>query len=359
MFHYFTLVYFTMTILLNMRKKISFFESDGKIYNPDSCSPLADAWRKNEVELHTLARGTYPGYPLENDELSGIKCIGYWNAKKMQDWGLNWHMNEGIEICFLESGELDFDLNDRSYQLVPNTLTITRPWIPHKLGNPMITLSKLHWFILDVNVRQPHQEWQWPDWIILKKDDLNRLTDILRRNEQPVWTVGQEIKDCIVQIGRLIKKHDPDFLESKIKILINELLIELLEILTREKPELNNSLIMSKRSVDIFLKNLDGMLSEPWSLQGMADYCSLGTTQFSKYCAELTNTTPLNYLTQLRIRHAHHLIITEPCKTITEIAYECGFSSNQYFTQVFKKYYKSSPQEYRYSNLPEKALTIL
>ena len=332
-----------------MSKKIHYIEHNGIIHNPDSCEPLELAWRNNDIELQALKRGTYAGYPIKDSDLSSIKNIGYWNAKKQQNWGLEWHRNEGVEICFLETGNLDFELNNNIHNLCPNTLTITRPWIPHRLGSPNISMSKLHWFIIDVNVRQPHQEWVWPDWIILKKENLIELTDILRRNEQPVWKVGSEIKNGFIQIGKLIKQNDTFFLDSKIKILINELLIHLLEIFTQQKPILNDSLIKSQRSVEMFLDNLKTMLAEPWSLKQMSEYCSLGSTQFSKYCYEITNTTPMNYLTQLRIEKAQQLITKMPDKSITEIAFDCGFSSNQYFTQVFKKYYKLAPQEYRLS----------
>ncbi len=334
-----------------MRNNITYTSIDGEIYNADSCTPLEAAWKRNELEMQTLARGSYPGTRLNDGELGNIKSIGYWNAKSAQTWGLDYHRNEGIEICLLESGNLDFDLNSKSFQLTPNTLTITRPWIPHKLGNPTISPSKLHWFILDVNVRQPHQEWQWPEWIILKKEDLAELTDILRRNEQPVWKVGSSIKDCFVQIGKLIKYNEGKFLDSKIKILINEIFIQLLELFTWEKPVLCDSLIQSKRSVEIFLNNLNEMLSEDWTLGDMANYCGLGTTQFSKYCQEITNTTPANYLTRLRIKKAYELLLRYPSQNVTEIAYECGFSSNQYFTQVFKKYHKVSPQKFRESEI--------
>jgi len=334
-----------------MNDNTLYTSNDGIIHNPDSCEPLEQAWLNNEIELQALKRGTYAGYPLNDNDLTSIKNIGYWNASKKQIWGLDWHRNEGIEICFLETGSLEFELNQHIHHLSPNTLTITRPWIPHRLGNPNIDSSKLHWFIIDVEVRQPHQEWIWPDWIILNKENLNTLTNILRRNEQPVWKVGPEIKKCFVQIGHHIKENKKAFLDSKIKILINEILILLLELFTQEKPLLNDSLIKSQRSVAIFLKDLDSMLTEHWSLKKMAEYCGLGSTQFSKYCHEITNSTPMNYLTQLRIKKARDLIIQHTNKSITEIAFDCGFSSNQYFTQVFKKHYKIAPMEYRISKL--------
>ncbi len=330
-----------------MRNKIAYIETNGRIHNPDSCDSLETAWRNNKIELQTLARGTYPGKKLRDDELPGIKSIGFWDARTTQNWGLDWHRNEGIEICFLESGTLDFYLNNQSHALIPNMLTITRPWMPHKLGNPIIGLSKLHWFILDLNVRQPHQEWRWPDWIILRNEDLHELTDILRRNEKPVWAVGKDVKDSFIEIGKLITSNQKKFTESKIKIRINEIFIQLLEVFTFEKPVLNDSLIQSKRSVEMFLDSLHEMLHEQWTLDEMARYCGLGITQFSKYCYELTNATPINYLNQLRIKKARQLLINEPEKSITELAFECGFSSNQYFTNVFKRNFNLSPSHYR------------
>lgn len=68
------------------------------VYKADSCFELKQAWDKKEIELNTLVRGTYPGKVLARGELTGVKSIGYWDIKKLQNWGLDWHTNEGIEL---------------------------------------------------------------------------------------------------------------------------------------------------------------------------------------------------------------------------------------------------------------------
>jgi AraC family L-rhamnose operon regulatory protein RhaS len=330
-----------------MSEKYTGSVSDEVNYYPDSCVELATAWHSGQVEMHTLARGTYPGFFLKDDELKGIKSIGYWNSEKIQNWGIDWHRNEGIEICMLETGNLNFQVNDRVYNLGPNTLTITRPWILHKLGDPNVGFCKLHWFIIDLGVRQPHQEWVWPDWVILSKNDLDELTRILRLNEQAVWHVGDEMKRCFAQIGRMAKHHEKEHFDSRIKVYLNEILILLLEMLKKDRPELNDSLIESKRSVSLFLKSLEDNLAQNWTVNSMAENCGLGATQFSKHCYQLTNFTPVNYLNQLRLVKAKKMIGENKGSTITSIAYDCGFSSNQYFTRVFKAHFKETPQECR------------
>jgi AraC-like DNA-binding protein len=325
--------------------KPRFIDIDGKVYNADSCVPLNNAWKLGDIQLQTLVRGAYPGHQLDQKELSGIKSIGFWDSNKAQNWGLDWHRNEGIEICYLESGGLDFEISNHNFKLKPRDLTITRPWLTHKLGNPNIDASKLHWIILDVGVRHPHQSWKWPSWIILNKEDLDILTRFFRHNEAPVWKSSPEITTCFEQIGQLVESKD--HYDTKLKILLNSLLMALLDLFKRGNVELNDSLIQTKRTVELFLKELENHLMEDWAVDSIAHHCNLGTTQITKYCKEITNMSPMQYLSSLRLKKAAKAIKLKPDKSITEIAYESGFSSPQYFATVFKQLYKKTPLEFR------------
>lgn len=327
-----------------------YYDSSGKVsYEADSCVPLRSAWKENALELATLVRGTYPGRQLLEDELAGIKSIGYWNIKKTQPWGLDWHTNEGLEICFLESGSLDFMVKNDRYKLQTNDITITRPWIIHKIGAPNVDLSKFHWMILDVNVRHPHQQWEWPDWLILNPRDLKELTLLLRQNEQAVWKADQEFRDCFIQIGKMIKKSEAQEYDSKLKIQINNMLALLLDIFREGNIVLDQSLVESKRSVELFLQSLESKIDEDWTVVQMADYCHLGVTRFTHYCKEISNCSPIEFLTRLRLQKAAKLLIQDFSIPINNIAYTCGFSSNQYFNYSFKKHFNKTPTAYRNS----------
>jgi AraC-like DNA-binding protein len=321
------------------------------IYEADSCNPLRDAWVNQDVELTTLGRGTYPGKELLETELPGVKSIGYWDIKKLQNWGLEWHTNEGIEICLLESGNLDFQVKDNKYSLNTNDITITRPWISHKIGSPLVNLSKLHWLIIDLNVRHPHQSWEWPNWIVLNEDDLDELTLYLRQNEQPVWKANAEFRNCFIQIGNIIKQSDTKAYDSKLKIQINQLLMLILEIFQSETMELDQSLMESKRSVELFLNSIESKLEDEWTVVKMADDCRLGVTRFTHYCKEITNCSPMEYLNRLRLRKASKIIINEAKTPIIDVAFKCGFSSTQYFNYAFKKHFKMSPKKYQKENI--------
>lgn len=78
-------------------------------YEADTCIPLKKACDLGELELSALVRLDYPGRPIPAHMLKGVNSIGYWDADKQQNWGLDWHRNEGLEITYLETGSLDFE----------------------------------------------------------------------------------------------------------------------------------------------------------------------------------------------------------------------------------------------------------
>jgi AraC-like DNA-binding protein len=322
-------------------------------YHSDTCEPLINAWNANKIELHAWARLSYPGYRMGESVLPGINTIGYWNAHDTQGWGLDWHRNEGIEITYLETGTQSFELDGEKHLLMPDEITITRPWQPHRVGDPNVSVGKLYWIILDVNVRHPHQEWQWPSWILLTKNDIDELSRMLRQNEQAIWKVNSEIRRCFQKIGQLLSNGDREKNESWIAIYINELLMNLLALFRQGHFSYNESLTDSSRTIELFIKDLKNSYYDSWTLESMAAHCGLGVTRFVHYFKLYTNKTPMNYLTSLRLQAALMELKNYPRKNVNEIGYGCGFSSSQYFATVFKKQFGISPVLYRQGSITQ------
>jgi AraC family L-rhamnose operon regulatory protein RhaS len=299
-----------------------------------------------------MARGLYPGHRLSNGMVPGVKSVGYWDAASRQDWGLVPHRNEGIELTYVDRGHLNFRVENKSLNLNPNTLIVTRPWQLHSIGNPCIDASRLYWIILDVGVRQPHQEWKWPSWMIMPKRDIKQLSDLLRQNEHPAWPGTDEIARCFREIGELVDKAGQSPTSgSRLALLINELFICVLEMLQRQKVVFNSDLTSIDRSVSMFLEHLEDYLEEPWTLESMAEHIGLKRTRFAYYCKKQTNLTPMQYLNYRRIQHAKELMKSDLDRDLTGIGFECGLSSSQYFATVFKRTERISPREFRHQIL--------
>lgn len=330
-----------------MRSNKPIYKESGKTYTPDNCMPLTQAFQAGKIQLEAWARLSYPGTKMNPDVLPGVNSVGFWNASIDQTWGLPWHRNEGIELTFLDSGTMPFSIGDKDYNLMPNDFTVTRPWQPHKLGNPNIGIGKYYWIILDVGVRQPHQEWIWPPWVLLKKNDLDDLTKILRQNEQPIWKVNKDIRKCFSKIGELIQGDTSFSNESWITIYINELLMQCLQSFRSGGFKLDKSLTDSFRTIELFIHYLDENYYKVWTLESMAEHCGLGVTRFVHYFKQAKNMTPMQYLNIVRLKAAANQLLLNQSAQISKVCYEHGFSSGQYFSTVFRKQFGCSPADYR------------
>ena len=59
-----------------------------------------------------------------------------------------------------------------------------------------------------------------------------------------------------------------------------------------------------------------------------------------------TNYSPVELIRRIRLKHGHNLIVSTD-KTISEIAYETGFSTPAYFTKCYRDAYGETPTEVR------------
>jgi len=330
----------------NRERRPNYHEA-GKTYSADNCQPLIEAAKAGHVVLHALARAGYPGRRLGAGQLPGLCSVGCWNAGPNQKWGLPLHRNEGIEISFLASGKTPITIEGHPRLLSHDEFMITRPWQPHQIGNPHIDACKLVWLIVDVGVRRPHQAWTWPDWVVLDRADLERLTRFLRQNEQFIWPGSDEIRRCFLSIVQAVGEDSAGSSISRLAVRINELLLALLDAFQRQNIPLRKTFTSAERTVRLFLQELAATLDHPWSLESMAESCHLGVTQFVHYFRGQTNLTPARYLNHARIQKACDLLVRQPGTSITDIGFACGFSSSQYFTNVFRNQIRRSPREYR------------
>jgi AraC family L-rhamnose operon regulatory protein RhaS len=276
--------------------------------------------------------------------------VGYWDATEDQEWGLDWHRNEGLELTFLERGRLPFAVDGRQYMLEADDMTVTRPWQLHRVGNPQVNASRLHWLIIDLGVRRPHQEWQWPSWLLLSRQDLDELTAFLRQNEQTIWRGTQELRHCWQQIAAAVSNPRDASGISRVGVRLNDLFLLLLDLLRRKRVRMDESLTSSRRTVSLFLEDLQTNpthLALPWTVGRMAEACGLGVSQFIQHVRRLTTLTPVQFLTRHRLELAARLLVQDLQTSVTDIALQCGFSSSQYFATVFSSKHRESPREFR------------
>ena len=86
------------------------------------------------------------------------------------------------------------------------------------------------------------------------------------------------------------------------------------------------------------------------SLETIAKEIKFAPSYFHKLFKAATGKPLHKYIEDLRIERATELLITTEM-TLTEIAYECGFSSQSHFSRQFKASTFSTPGQYRQRNI--------
>ena len=379
------------------------FQARGARYAIDTCAPQLRAITAGKIKFHAVTHGHYPGIPLAPSAIPGINTLGFWDACGPQDWGLDPHRNEGIELVFLETGRMLCTVDGHAFPLEAGGLTITRPWQLHCLGDPYIGPGRLHWLVLDVDVRRPNQPWHWPSWVVLTPEDLKELTRKLRHNEHPAWRATPEIAGAFHELAACIQQADTGCRQKQLRmandelrmrqqntetphanspsamrnsafairnsppapsslpvsrmiIQLNRLLLGLLEALRQQCRGENPGLTSRRRDIELFLAELadgDAQLRKPWTQRSLAAHCGLGGTAFTQYCRQLTNQSPMDYLNRCRLDRAAQRLRDEPGTPVGVIAEACGFATSQYFATRCRRRFGHTPGELRQGGLPK------
>ena len=89
--------------------------------------------------------------------------------------------------------------------------------------------------------------------------------------------------------------------------------------------------------------------NQPLTLDKISKDLNISKFHLSRIFKNTTGSTVMEFLTTVRFSHIETLLINTN-KNISQIAYECGFTSIQHFNKVFKNNKGLSPTQYkRYS----------
>jgi AraC family transcriptional regulator, exoenzyme S synthesis regulatory protein ExsA len=97
---------------------------------------------------------------------------------------------------------------------------------------------------------------------------------------------------------------------------------------------------------EIIQQNLYSNLTVPQ----FAYLCHMSLATFKRNFSTYYHQSPAKYITQQKLNKAKALL-SQPSKSISEIAYECGFDSLSNFDKVFKRYYKMAPKAYKMNQI--------
>ena len=156
---------------------------------------------------------------------------------------------------------------------------------------------------------------------------LGNITQLL---QYPPLTYKEQIEQLFIQVSELIiqEQINVDAKFSTLKIIKQDTKRELLHRVSLTKEFLNDH------------------KSDQLSLDKISKHIGISKYYLHRLFSEIYGMTPLEYLSNIRIKDAKNKLRYTK-RSVSQIAFECGFDSAHYFSYLFKKRIGASPTQFR------------
>ena len=135
---------------------------------------------------------------------------------------------------------------------------------------------------------------------------------------------------------------------SSDELMLQSLILRLIHTITEDSNRLKireHTKNSNYKTVEKVVSYIQNNLTFDLSLEKTADYAGFSPIHFHNLFKASTGKTLREYVEEQRIKKAVNMLLSTD-KTLTEIAHECGFSSQSYFSYAFKRRMKTTPREY-------------
>lgn len=234
------------------------------------------------------------------------------------------HYHPHYELYFMKEGRCRYFIDDRSYDVESGDIIFIPKGIIHRAHYFGQTHSRL---LINCTI----------DFIPPAVRDMLDENKFLYRSRE----IAKHAESFFNQI-EYEYAHPDDFTELALQGYTAQLFLLMIRHPgNQEEAATGNSLI------DGILKYIKQNYMSDIKLSVVAKQNSVSSEHLSRTFKSCTGFGFNEYVTLLRLRNAEEMIKNEPKKTISEIAYECGFNDGNYFSYKFKKMYGISPVKAR------------
>lgn len=237
----------------------------------------------------------------------------------------NAHYHRQMEIFYLLEGAVVIVVNSRAFHVEKGGILVIPPLLTHSSiysnthNSRMVINFSTDYFPpeLAAAVDAP--------FYIERQPDAEEEIDALFRGIQKEYGSGK------------------DYAQTALIHMISLLTIRLLRLRTRESlPVVQEDFI--EKAISYIQKQYAGRIR----ITEAAQYCGVSPEHLSRTFKQKTTLHFNEYVLSYRLKQAEIQLIANGAKTITEIAYSCGFNDSNYFSSCFRKIYGITPSEFRH-----------
>ena len=252
-----------------------------------------------------------------------------YHERKVLDYELDFYINGGRKML----------LNGKKFYISDNSIVFRRP------GDHIISYGNYNCYILTIDFSQKKEEFYGNydrdnPLNTMQEISSNKLLDLI-----PNHFISEKKSEYIKIYEELCYHSHKDNAQTTKSLLLNQLFCLIISDVchhalkfNREEPE---NIILSETH-----KYIEENFGQTITLEELAKNVCISPSHFSKKFKESTNMSPMEYVLNIRLTNAKHLLSSSNL-SIYEIAKVCGFNDAAYFSYYFKKKFEISPKKYR------------
>lgn len=252
-----------------------------------------------------------------------------------EGWPLSWH--EQIEFLYFRRGGARILCGDRSFIASSGDLILINPYELHRVnyhtGEPHYDC-----IMIDASLyRDAHQGICDTRYFDLLSDTHACFDNDLARDPElisHITALRQELEARGVAYELSVKAH------------VFAMFVCLFRGHVRSRTTFRQMVDNIERYERIkpVLEYMRQNLAEPIRLEALAKQCNVSPAHFCRLFHQITGTTPVQYLTTLRLHQAAALL-RRTDRSISQIAAEVGFDDVGYMSRCFKKQFGMTPTQ--------------
>lgn len=241
----------------------------------------------------------------------------------------DYHYHEQNELYFLLSGDCNYFIGNKIYNVVPGQLVIIPAFKIHKTT---YRTKKRNRTLLSV-----------------KRDflDFEPSVDITKPS---IYEFSEDGEGKVVYILEKLR-HELENKDALSEKMCRCLLYELFALIVRDGRETTAKQKASDTGSDSrMIEKITAYITENYmdsiTLAGIAKKAGLSEGHLSRLFKNVTGLGFKEYLITVRILNAKKLL-KETKLSVSRIAFDCGFNDSNYFSKLFRQYSACTPLQYR------------
>ena len=269
------------------------------------------------------------------------------SLEKIHDanWSMNVNKHDHFEMVYIKKGVAVFQIAGVDVNLNPNDIVIIKPYQFHKF---IVKSENACEFIVLSFKFQPLQ----PSLSENPSDvSLNDFINFVNNHQEGAHIsirLGRK-NEIITILNKILRERQKgqiwsDFL---IYLLFLELFVQLSRALRHEwEQNMKSRSLKLRELLQIAKEYMDENYERDLSLEDVSKYVFLSESYFAHAFKDEFRVSPKSYLLKVRIDASKELLAEGDMK-VSDIALSVGFSSQQRFNDIFKKYEGITPLKYR------------